>query len=231
MLIFSLFLAIFFIRCQAYENKEASEHGSLSLKDIGKESSKFNLMSGYNENKDQQKRQVKKSSVKSKSSKKVTSKKSKTASSQYIKMKYKLYNDINALRVKHSVEKLKVNVTLSKELQKYVEGLVKVVQTYKYRLLQPEDLYYIVKQGEKYDPIGFWSKDLELLSDKPISKYSYYYDLPFTKLIWKSSTHIGCGISGADNSRSRYRIIVYCRISPKGNIAEKFSENVFLKQG
>uniref|UniRef100_A0A0N5CAZ0 SCP domain-containing protein n=1 Tax=Strongyloides papillosus TaxID=174720 RepID=A0A0N5CAZ0_STREA len=234
MLIFPLFLAILFIGCQAYENKvTGGESASFNLRlndvpyysnNIGESGSKFNLVSGYVENKDLQKRQVRKSSAKSKSSKKVTSKKSKTASSQYIKMKYKLYNDINALRVEHAVPKLKVNVTLSKELQKYVEGLVKVDQTYKYQLLEPEDLYYIVKRGEKYDPIGFWSKDLKLF--KPDDKI--IFNLPLIKLIWKSSTHIGCGISGANNSRGRYRIIVYCRISPRRKIPEELSENILL---
>uniref|UniRef100_A0A0K0EZW3 SCP domain-containing protein n=1 Tax=Strongyloides venezuelensis TaxID=75913 RepID=A0A0K0EZW3_STRVS len=246
LLIISTFLAINIILCQTYKNEKTNEFGALlnvilndrshSSKDIGKDSSKLNFVYGYFENNDQKKRQVVLKKMKIVPNEHLTKShmipmkhttiRSKIASSQYIKMKYKLYHDINELRVKHSVPKLKVDVKLSKKLQKYVEGLVKKDFTHKYQKLQPEDMFYIVKKGEKYDPIGYWSKELEYF--KP--KEKAFYRIPFIKLIWKSSTHIGCGISGADNSRGIHRIVVYCRIYPVGDIEKEFSENVFLNR-
>uniref|UniRef100_A0A0K0EZW1 SCP domain-containing protein n=1 Tax=Strongyloides venezuelensis TaxID=75913 RepID=A0A0K0EZW1_STRVS len=230
----SIFLAILFIGCQANENKESGDEGAsynLKLNDVpyfsrnnGEDGSKFSLMSGYVENKDQQKRDVKSSSAKSKTSRKVSYKKSKTAHSQYIKMKYKLYNDINQLRVKNSLPKLKVDVKLSKELQKYVVGLVKKDFTHKYRKLQPEDMFYIVKKNENYDPLGYWSKDLEYFKPKD----EPYYRLPFLKLFLKSSTHMGCGVAGGNNSRGGFRIVVYCRIRPLGNVQKEVGTKVLI---
>uniref|UniRef100_A0A0K0EZW0 SCP domain-containing protein n=1 Tax=Strongyloides venezuelensis TaxID=75913 RepID=A0A0K0EZW0_STRVS len=237
--VISIFLVIFFIGCQAHENKETiDESASFNRrlndvtyfsKNIGKSDSKLSLMSGYVENKNQQKRRVNESrnGVRyNRIKKRIAIIKNKKPVRKYIKMKYRLYNDINILRQRYSVGKLKVNVALSKELQKYVERIVKVDLTYKYRKLKPEDIIYIYKQGEKYDPLGFWSKDVKYLIDRPFEKWPDNEE--FTRLIWKSSTHIGCGLSGAKSSSSRYRIVVYCRITPKGNIKGKYAENVFI---
>uniref|UniRef100_A0A0N5CAY9 SCP domain-containing protein n=1 Tax=Strongyloides papillosus TaxID=174720 RepID=A0A0N5CAY9_STREA len=221
MLTFPLFLAILFIGCQTYENKETGgESASFNLRlndvsyysnNIGEGGSKFNLMSGYVENKDQQKRQARKRSAKSKASKKVSAKKPKKP----------LYKDINKLREKYFKPPLQINKTLSLELQDYVKKFIKNDSGLKPMVPQPTDLYYYCFSNEKYDPIGYWSKDAGFFLT-----YDYIYkdliDLFYTKLLWKSSTHIGCGVYGDE-----YGVATYCRITPRGNIKGEYKKNIF----
>uniref|UniRef100_A0A0N5CAZ2 SCP domain-containing protein n=1 Tax=Strongyloides papillosus TaxID=174720 RepID=A0A0N5CAZ2_STREA len=245
----SIFLAILFINCQTYENKGSNEDSTLiSLKlndklhyskNIEEGDSKFSLISGYVENKDQQKRQfsVKKKIAKPKKpptsrpttrrkvtttipKKPSTSRPTTTRKVTTTKPKKPLYRDINTLREKYFMPKLKVNVTRSKELQKYVERFVKGDQTFKPLPPVPEDLIYFTRKGEKYDPIEFWSKDEHLLTYENI--YDDLIDLFYTKLIWKSSKYIGCGVYGNVNG-----IFTFCKITPRGNIKGQYDENVF----
>uniref|UniRef100_A0A0K0EZV1 SCP domain-containing protein n=1 Tax=Strongyloides venezuelensis TaxID=75913 RepID=A0A0K0EZV1_STRVS len=229
LLIISIFLAIFFIGCQTYENKEASENGALSLKDIGKDSSKFNLISGYDENNNQQKRQVReKKKVSSrrpptttrKTTKKVITKRPKKPSYKYIKMKYQLYRDINKLRKKYFMPLLVINKTLSIELQKYAKRFINHDKTLKPLEQLGDEMIYFCPPNTKYEPIKYWSKYSYLLNYENIE--FDLLDLDFTHLIWKSSTHIGCGVFGGTNG-----IFTYCRITPKGNIQGQYDKNVF----
>uniref|UniRef100_A0A0K0EZW2 SCP domain-containing protein n=1 Tax=Strongyloides venezuelensis TaxID=75913 RepID=A0A0K0EZW2_STRVS len=240
LLVISIVLSIFSIGCQTYESKEASDKNSLlnlklndqsfSLKDIGKDSSKLNLVYGYVKNNDQRKRKVvinhikigprRLSTTTRTTTKKVTTTKPRNPATKYIKMKYLLYRDINELRGKYNFPKLKVNLTLSIELQKYVVRFIKGDKTLKPRPPAPEDLYYFCKPGEKYDPIKFWSKDKAFLTREYIEMGTL--DLFYSKLIWKSSKYIGCGVHGDVNG-----IATFCKITPRGNIKGQYYENVF----
>uniref|UniRef100_A0A0K0EZV2 SCP domain-containing protein n=1 Tax=Strongyloides venezuelensis TaxID=75913 RepID=A0A0K0EZV2_STRVS len=237
LLIISTFLAIFFIGCQTYENKEASENGALSLKDIGKDSSKFNLISGYDENNNQQKRQVRRKKkvssrrpptttrkttkkVITRRPNKVTTKRPTNPSHKYITMKYQLYRDINELRGKYYMPPLQVNTTLSTELQDYVMRYITHDKTLEPLEQLGDEVIYFCPPDTKYEPIKYWSKYSYLLNDENIELG--LLDLDFTQLIWKSSTHIGCGVFGGTNG-----IFTYCRITPKGNIQGQYGKNVF----
>uniref|UniRef100_A0A0N5CAZ4 SCP domain-containing protein n=1 Tax=Strongyloides papillosus TaxID=174720 RepID=A0A0N5CAZ4_STREA len=232
LLIISIFLAVSFVGCQTYENKEASEHSSLSLKNIGKDSSKFSLISGYDENNYQQKRQSSINISRVGSEKpptapptttvKVTSRRLRVQADKYIKMKYKLYRDINNLRIKYHVKPLIVNMTLSIELQKFALRYAKNDKDLEPRLPAPDEIYYFCPSNEEYDPIGYWSTDKDLLTKEYIEMG--ILDLFFSKLIWKSSTHIGCGVYG-----SKFGIVTLCKITPRGNIKGQYDENVFYR--
>uniref|UniRef100_A0A0N5CAZ1 SCP domain-containing protein n=1 Tax=Strongyloides papillosus TaxID=174720 RepID=A0A0N5CAZ1_STREA len=141
--------------------------------------------------------------------KKVTFTKPSSPAVKYIKMKYKLYRDINALRAKYFMPELKVDVTQSKELQKFAEKFIKGDRTLKPPSLAKEDLFYFCEPGEKYDPIKYWSEIVELLTNKYFNKVAL--DLFYTKLICKSSTHIGCGVYGGVIG-----IFTYCKITQRG---------------
>uniref|UniRef100_A0A0N5CAZ6 SCP domain-containing protein n=1 Tax=Strongyloides papillosus TaxID=174720 RepID=A0A0N5CAZ6_STREA len=144
---------------------------------------------------------------------KVATSKPKKRVTNYIKMKYQLYRDINALRKKYSKPPLKVNVTLSKELQKYAQIYVNNFsgKTPKAPL---NGLYYFSPPDREYNPIKKWRTDEESLKDDYFMRG--IINLPFTRLIWKSSTHIGCGVYG-----SKTGVITVCVISPMG----KYKEN------
>uniref|UniRef100_A0A0K0EZV7 Uncharacterized protein n=1 Tax=Strongyloides venezuelensis TaxID=75913 RepID=A0A0K0EZV7_STRVS len=186
-LIISIFLAIFFIGCQTYENKETSENGALSLKDIGKDSSKFNLISGYDENNNQQKRQARRKKkvpsrrpptttrkttkkVITRRPNKVTTKRPTNPSYKYITMKYQLYHDINELRKKYLMPPLEVNTTLSTELQEYVMRFIQHDETLKPLEQLGDEVIYFCPPHKKYEPIKYWSEYSYLLNDENIRR-------------------------------------------------------------
>uniref|UniRef100_A0A0K8R620 Putative antigen 5 protein n=1 Tax=Ixodes ricinus TaxID=34613 RepID=A0A0K8R620_IXORI len=80
-------------------------------------------------------------------------------------------------------------------------------------------------------------------AQKPYSKYAamavqYWYDenkyydyatggysaltAHFTQLVWKSTTHVGCGYAVSSTSK----IFVVCKYYPQGNIPGQYQSNV-----
>uniref|UniRef100_A0A0N5CAY7 SCP domain-containing protein n=1 Tax=Strongyloides papillosus TaxID=174720 RepID=A0A0N5CAY7_STREA len=232
-------------RNRAMSNLEPNDE-SFSSRNIINDCLMSCMINRYYENNDRQERQaimkkkkvksMKSTTVASKSKKKDTTKKPKEVAtkkpeefttkkarkwrSKYLEMKYKLYDDINALREKYFKPPLQVNKSLSIELQNYVQKYIKGDKDLKPREPSPDEIYYFCSSDEEYDPIKYWSKDEHLLTYENI--YDDKIDLFYTKLLWKSSTHIGCGVYGDERG-----IATFCKITPRGNIKGEYKENIF----
>ena len=147
-----------------------------------------------------------------------------------------LLSEINKYRYLHNVKKLSLDSKIINDAQVYAESLCKHSDPY---FLEPSDTYYESDQkyGEnlfqcnkktcKADNItivsNVWYNETHLYDYKTNKGIKGTYN--FTQMVWKGTKKMGCGI-GYRNDES-YKVV--CFFYPKGNVEEKYKENVLVR--
>uniref|UniRef100_A0A0N5BQW2 SCP domain-containing protein n=1 Tax=Strongyloides papillosus TaxID=174720 RepID=A0A0N5BQW2_STREA len=133
-----------------------------------------------------------------------------------------ILNEINDLRLKHQAQNLTVDPVLAKKAQYHAEKYAaqSIVPFYEDNSIKT--LIYTTRIGDAFNPMSLWTGGSIFVDfEKPDQ---FEIDIPFTQLIWVSTTSIGCGIS---EDKSRSEILTVCLFYPKGNIPGQYSKNIF----
>uniref|UniRef100_A0A0N5BMY6 SCP domain-containing protein n=1 Tax=Strongyloides papillosus TaxID=174720 RepID=A0A0N5BMY6_STREA len=135
---------------------------------------------------------------------------------------FQILNEINDLRLKHQAQNLTVDPVLAKKAQYHAEKYAAQLRVPFYEDNSIKTLIYTTRIGDAFNPMSLWTGGSIFVDFEKLDQFEI--DIPFTQLIWVSTTTIGCGIS---EDKSRSEILTVCLFYPKGNIPGQYSKNIF----
>uniref|UniRef100_A0A7I5WDX8 CAP domain-containing protein n=2 Tax=Strongyloides ratti TaxID=34506 RepID=A0A7I5WDX8_STRRB len=137
-------------------------------------------------------------------------------------LKRDILNEVNNYRARHHVPRLQISPELEKAAQKDADEMARQ----KMVILDPT-----MPSGQNVISTAGFPKNVVEQWYKTIDKFDFANkkvkgdNVFFVNLVWKSTTHMGCGVAATDDKQTYY---ISCRFDPKGEVFDdqKVQDNV-----
>jgi len=145
----------------------------------------------------------------------------------------RLLNQINTYRALHQVANVTWDLQLANDSSVWAKTCAKKNKLYHDYPMKTfgESLYlcwgpHCIPKNFAERPAKRWHSETRYMNWSNISAQKK--TLHLTQMIWKDSTHVGCGYSSVENNKKRiHKYYVVCRYSPPGNWRGEYKQNIF----